>query len=410
MNSIFFRLPDNSPIEIGATPAPIRDGAGAPFADAKPQPGDACLRPYANARLNSRLAGSLPAGDWRVRWQSELPPDFAPEFLMQSGSRILAQGAEIWLLLDLEGKAIRQGGRAPGDLLLDPENGLFYHVKHSGYVQARRLADGEEAFSFLPLYGEGYRRSALARRGSQMLLHSFELPETEPERVRVPDLTILELKDLGDPIQRDEQGYLTSDADRTNLSSRTIPMLVALNGDAPVIAAPGHLFLADRDLTIRADLTGDFTPVAMSLDEAGRIYLIVRTQGRAALWVVTQNGERQTAFLLPEGATVREQPPIIGWDHTVYLVIGDTVAAVAPDGMKRWEHALPGRFAGASVTADGQLLIGTGDDLLVLDGQGNRRVLHNFAGEHLATPPLLTTTGELLIASHRRLFCLTRQP
>jgi hypothetical protein len=407
MSSIFFHLPDNSPIEAQGTPMPIRAGAGVPITEAKPSPGDACLRPYANARMNSRLTGSLPSETWKARWQTDLPLDFLPEALMQFGNRILAQGVDLWLLLDLDGKTIRQGGRTPGDLLLDPANGLFYHVKHSGYVQARQMTDGEESFSFFPLYGEGYRRSVLARRGSRMLLHSFELPQMMAERVRTPDLTIVELKELGDPIQKDEQGYLTSDADLTNLCSRTIPMLVAVDGDAPVLAAPGHLFLADQDLTIRADLTGDFQPVSMSLDEAGRIYLIAQTQGGAELWVVAQNGERQSASPLPEGASARGLPPIIGWDHTVYMVVGDTAVAIAPDGAKRWEHALSGSFGGASVTADGQLLIGSGSELLALDVQGNRRVVHNFAGEHLATAPILTTTGELLVASHRRLFCLT---
>jgi len=61
------------------------------------------------------------------------------------------------------------------------------------------------------------------------------------------------------------------------LQLKTSTMLAAMRGDDVIFAAPGRIFLSSSDLQPRAALDGDFAPRLLSVDELGRMHLIVGT-------------------------------------------------------------------------------------------------------------------------------------
>src|SRR5262245_47542284 len=72
----FSRLPlRNSSIGLNGTPQQNQAG---PY-----------LMPYANARLNSRIAYELPAGNWHIEWTADLPEYMHTRFVLQSSAQLL---------------------------------------------------------------------------------------------------------------------------------------------------------------------------------------------------------------------------------------------------------------------------------------------------------------------------------
>jgi hypothetical protein len=148
--------------------------------------------------------------------------------------------------------------------------------------------------------------------------------------------------------------------------------------------------------------------VEIAIDEAGNIYLTVERPGRQSLWAMTPQGELLYSFDLPPGSTLSGQPPVIGYDHTAYLLSGRQILSIAPDGKMNWMRTTEGEIAGAVATYDDLLLVSEGDSLTAWDRQGQRRVLHRFAGEPLAAAPALIGDGDLLAATQTRLYRLSR--
>jgi hypothetical protein len=166
----------------------------------------------------------------------------------------------------------------------------------------------------------------------------------------------------------------------------------------------------DWDLTIRHGLEAGFDPVTMSLDEAGRIYLVVKIDGRNVLWLVTPEGGLLYAFEFQPGSPPPDYPPIIAYDHSVYLVSGAQILALGPDGKLNWTRAANSTVKGGFVTPDQLLVVTEGDSITSWNAQGRRTVLFSTGGDMLQTPPVLAPAGELLAASETRLYCLSALP
>jgi len=181
---------------------------------------------------------------------------------------------------------------------------------------------------------------------------------------------------------------------------------VAANDNYVIAAIAGQICVADWDIHVKVALNGDFQPKSMSLDEAGRMYLVLESQGRTALWLITPEGERRYAFQYPQGMIGGATPPIVGYDHAAYLLAGQYIMAVAPDGKLDWSKVAPGAIKGAIVTAGDQLLISEGSSVAAWSRMGERTVVFS-APEALASAPVLTAAGDLLVASQSHLYCLT---
>ncbi len=397
-------LEERQRIELAGTP--IEAARGAPPPAAAPRAEAGCPRRYCTPELNSRLPATLPAGPWKVRWQAMLNETFAPDTVVQQADRILTQGGGLWQLFDTAGKELQQGRYSGSAVVLDAERSLFYAVNRSSSLAAYRLSTGEAAFLADPTYGDVFVRPYLARRGDRLVVVGVET-EGFPHRPKPPNRSLAEYIQFDHPPQVHPYGLLLPTG-QGQLEFRTAKLEAAMAGDTLVLAIPSRVYLADISLHVRRALDGDFQALLMSLDEAGRIYLVALVGEEKVLWVVTPEGKRLVSLTLkPEHQTVIA-PPIVGYDHRIYLLTRSLVVALDAEGKLLWERAAGGAVAGAGVAADHRLLVAAGEELAVFDPDGERRLLYRFRGEPLVTPPVLTAGGEILLASARRLYCLGR--
>ena len=405
MDATFYEGSLGNPVKVEVAPtAIVKDTTAAPTR-AAPPPTRGFLRPLGSEQLNSRLTYPLPAGKWTARWQANLDPDGNPLYLLWSGDRILVQGMLLWELLDRGGKPIVKVGVGKGELAIDEARNLFYAPDPSGMISARKLADGSVDFRLTALMPAGFFRRIYLLGDGRLGLYSSEMQQMA-KVLRNPEVSTLEVIDIGNPPQVDDQHTLTSARPVGDLLSRTMPFLAAFTSQGAVVAVQDHLFVTDAQLKIIRDLKDHFIPLAMSLDEAGRIHLILRDQQGIALWVMDQNGKRAAARQL--GAVDAPIAPVIGFDHCVYVVNGDGISAIEPDGKVRWEKPLGGRLGGLAVTRDDKLLASVGADLVAFNAKGERQVLFSAKGDQLVTGPILTDREELLVASKTKLYCLGR--
>lgn len=408
MTDSFYTTSPDDPVKLDATPVnikPVATPAAIPRA-APPPGGGGSPRPFVNDQLNSRLARALPAGEWKVRRRQDVADGLRPSFVLQTNDRILAQGIDRWQLFDLDGKPLATDRLGASPVFIDTAHPLFYLADENGYVAAHRLSGGGEEFVFHAYFGNDFQRVLLSRRGRRMLIVSVERP-VDPHGQHQPNLSVVEVQDLGEPPQTNADRILRSNKRETYLMRKTVLLQAALRDDTLVLATQDRVYLADLNLKIHAVLQAEFTPLAMSLDEAGRIYLIVNERGRPALWVLTPQGERLGSFVFPPDMEVAALPPVVGYDHRAFIIGTDRLLSVNPNGKLAWARG--GRVAGATVTADDQLLVSDGSELAAYDADGKRRILYDFRDEVLSTPPVLTAGGELIVASPNHLFVLSPQ-
>ena len=384
---------------------PLRSATGPAVLATAPPMEHACYAcPYANPQQNSRCVGLPSNGPWRIRWQSRLAEGFEPRFVLIDDERVVVQ-AGTWQLFDLQGKALAGARIGPGQMAVDSTSGLFYSVNINGDVVAHELADGQVKFILLPTGADSFARPLIVPWGQRLFVSGFELPSGD----HVPDTAAVEVINLGSPLVIESQLLVSAVTEKT-LHLKTATLTVAANGQTIVFAVPDAICFADRSLEITAAYGAQFKPLAMSLDEASRAYLIVETGGRRALWLVTPKGERVFAFALPPSEEPFPRPPVVGYNHRTFIAAGGTLLAISQDGKELWKRQLSGSRVGMIVTPNGDLLVSDGPELAVYNKDGERKRLYEFAGQELCTPPVLTADGELLVASKENLYCLTPQP
>jgi hypothetical protein len=269
-------------------------------------------------------------------------------------------------------------------------------------VSARKLADGSVEFRIMPLMPGFFRRIYVLGEG-RLGFYSSEMQQMA-KILRNPEVSALEILDIGNPPKVDDQRMLTSANRIGDLLSRTMPLFAALTPEGAVVVVQDHIFVTDSKLKIVRDLKDTFIPLAMSLDESGRIHLIVRHPQGIALWVINRDGKRALTHQL--GEMDLAAAPVVGFDHCVYVRNGDAISAIEPDGKVRWEKPSGGRPAGMAVTRDDKLLASAGGDVVVYNARGERQVLFSAKADQLMTAPILTDKEELLVASKTKLYCL----
>jgi outer membrane protein assembly factor BamB len=228
----------------------------------------------------------------------------------------------------------------------------------------------------------------------------------------------MEVWSLGDPLDVDGVKLLRSETRNGVLNHKSLTFLVTRTLGGFAIAIENGVYLVDESLDLNSGMVGSFTPKLLSSDEAGRLYLVVDSHDGHELWVLAPNGERLITHTHPanEGAIVA--PPLVGFDHSIYLLTASRAYALDPSGALRWECALDGPLGGAVVTADNRLVVSAGNSVstfeLVTDDDGEesirRRSLLTIEGQRFGSAPILTPDGLLLVASDEALFCLEPKP
>jgi hypothetical protein len=176
-----------------------------------------------------------------------------------------------------------------------------------------------------------------------------------------------------------------------------------------VTAIRNEILVTDFGRFVRAKLLETFEHGLLSLDEAGRIYALVRHSGdRSSLWILTAAGERVAAFDFPSDVQLKPIPPVVGYDHRTYFSTADSVICLSPEGALLWRRPAGAAVAGIAVAPNDDLLVAAGSHLFTFNSQGDRKPIHSFEGDMVRTAPAMTQDGDLLLASTRRLYRLTR--
>jgi hypothetical protein len=163
---------------------------------------------------------------------------------------------------------------------------------------------------------------------------------------------------------------------------------------------------AGPELSVKDLIGGSFEPRAISLGEAGRAYLIVRTTEGPRLWMLNAQGEQVFSARLPDDAADTRVPPILTADHRVFVVTDSRITAFSPMGEQLWEFAPQRGRPRALVTAEGWLLVAVDDTLGVIDAEGLSATLFQLPGEVFTTAPVLTASGEIFVATETSLVCI----
>ncbi len=394
-------------MEIAEPPQELRiaDALLVPIPDAFPEPTDDFVRAFANEQLNSRVNCMLPEGTWEVLWKTALSARTASSHILRHADRILVEGSSQWQLLDTKGGSLAVGALDPGGITLDTARGIFYSMTPSGYLAARNLADGSPAFYLAVDFGNAFFHPFLASRKSHLLASGIE-------RQLVPNATSplasnLQLMDLGDQLAVDKDRILTSFRTLKNLMRTSANIHAALNGDSFVLATDNLIYIADTQFVIRKIYAGYFSPIAMSLDERGNMYLLARSLHSAqVLMVATPEGElsciREVSGSLPPGTP----PPIVSFDHSIYVLQENWVQSFGQRGMPLWKEFAGGDIAGGVVTPDGTLVVAAGSIVSAFDREGKRTILRFFPGEALCSQPLLCSDGSIYVATEDSLYRL----
>lgn len=356
------------------------------------------LRWAVDDELNSRIPLPL-AWDARdgaapeLRFKADLPDTLTPVNILAAGDRLVISGPGPWALLDLSGRLIAETPSALGSVTLDAAGGRVVGGNSDGTLQLWRLADAARDATPRPFRLRDHSRSYLATRGSRLLMLSNVLDtdvHAAPE-----EKSMIEVIDVAHP----EGPY------PTHALHKAGPMQTALRGDTVYIASLNRVFLLDLELKFRQAWAGEFKPIAISVDEAQNVYLLVLAGGKAALWKLTPKAERAWTVPVSLVSGMIIQPPIVGYDHSVYLVTPRQLMAFSAEGQPLWTRDGAGTIRGAFVTSDDRLVTAEGSQIAAWNLKGERQVVFD-CGDSLVTPPILTPGGTIYAASPNRLYCV----
>ena len=405
MDDSFTTYWDKKPVELGVPLRDISPATGRLDVPRAPATNDSTTRGcFVNDSLNSRVNHSVGVLPWRVKWRAKLMSGTTPLCLGGTTDGIVLQALTTWMLWSGGGELVASGAMEASGVTVDPGLSVFLAADHSGLIEGRRLSDGRPGFSLALYYGSDFARTFIARRGRYLFTVSTERP-TDPHGP-APERSILEITDLvtpSAPRSYDQPGGPVVVGD---LIRSTSVLLAAVQADNIYVATHNRIYQIDLGLKFHAAISGKFTPLAISLDEGGHICLLAETQAGHELWVLNSAGERYYSFRLPPNLATT-YPPIIGYDHVVYLIAGEHVLAVDTDGKLNWSHSTTGRVAGAVATPEDVVVGAAGNEIFAYNSKGEKRVLYSAPGEVFATSPMFTSDGDLVVASGSALYRLT---
>jgi hypothetical protein len=351
--------------------------------------------------LQYRVKGSSD----QAKWQVELPSRFSPTSVLAGGGRIVVEGSNAWWLVDASSRrGLEQGQLSVGEVVLDPPRQVFYAPNPNGYLAAYALSDGHREFFLTPFFGEEFNRALVERRERRILMVSVERPLSSHANI-VAYRSVAELWDLAEPSEVSDSGRLKSAKRADYLMAETAHLLSALHGDTLALATDDNVFLAGFDLKLQRQFTDKFHPLFLSMDEVPRLYMIVRVESGLELWILSHTGERILRWSLPSGFEP-SAPPLVGFDHIVYLTGPHRLVAIDPSGTIRWEKSEESEVAGAGITPEGNLIVAAGSNLFSYDATGKRTLLFTVPDDAFVTAPATDEKGNLLVAGRRRLYCL----
>jgi hypothetical protein len=419
--------------DLGVPVTAMLDGVpDGPFPAALPPPRWAGVpRLYANASLNGRIPHPLPVGAWGVRWHASLRSAVRPDAVLQAAGRVVVAREGVWELFDLDGHRYVHGATESHRPVLDPQAARLWSVLHPGILVAHDLDTGARRFVTYTQGPATFRRDHLEPTPTNVWLVSIEALD-DIHQAALSREVIVERVDLGGDADADVSGFLASakagpeltwvdeqagsrpyESDPTSL--RTSPpseprMFAAAANGALTLATFDRVYVLDADLAFQRIFGGTFEPLAMSVDERGRTHLFVRVEERCEYWTLDANGVRVLRLSLPASVRAITAPPVVAYNHTVYLVTTHAVFAVHPDGRLLWTLSSEDEVVGAVLTTDNRLLVTTLGAVVALTAQGASEGLFGVVGdEPFCTAAVITEQDTIVVATRSSLLCYERE-
>lgn len=414
METIFYQNDFNNPLLLNITPIKIKPS------DEKISLKDYTLNEnqtnyltqYLNPQRNSRLNSIFPDSKlWEIKWRTELNSDEIPGHILFNDERIIIQYESGWQLFDTSGKHITEGIRAEGDILIDKAENIFYINDPTGFIEAIDIITGKTIFYVHPYFGKGFKKSVMFSDGNKILCISNELPIiTHDSPTEFPETTLFEIIELENSRETDDDKILSSTKQLAHLFCKTSRFIAAFHDSTIILAVPNHIYFIDAKLNVTKDLCENFIPLEMSIDEDMRIYLLAEIIEddkiiKTALWIIDSVGNLISDVEINPLRNDFLTPPVIDFEHNVFIRYEDRILAIEPYGSVLWEQNIQKPLSGFN-SAKNYLLTSEGNILTALDKNGERKFIHHFEDEELTTAPLLTNSNEILVTTQNFLYCL----
>ena len=391
-----------NPTPVSVTLVPLATAANTPLPRA-PVQAAGYARPFADTGFTSRCPQTLPQGDWQQAWIAPADANFPPSFVIANHDRIALQGGGGWRLLDSSGKHIADGRNGPGPVYFDTAHDRLFYLDINDQLIALNQRDGRFDYLVALQFGDLFSKSLLATVGNDFIIVAVE-QEGMPHRPAPPDRSAIQVIATGTPLARNSDGSLSSLVRDENLQIGSVGLLAALQNGRLTATWPNRLMQLGLDLQVHNVIEGNFHPGLLTTDEAGRAYIVLADEHHErALWVISEAGARILSVGLPTQLGTLFFPPIIGFDHRIFILTRSRLLALAPTGERLWQATAQSEFVGACVTADGTVLAADGSEVAAFAPSGARQVLARLPGKVL-TPPILTADETLLAADAAHLY------
>ncbi|MBK7827405.1 hypothetical protein [Nannocystis sp.] len=329
--------------------------------------------------------------------------------VLAAGDRIYAMGSMVWTLLHAAtGEVVARGLRGLGDGALDPLLPLLYQPDAQGQLDGLHFDAGQRVF-WSPLYlNANLLRTFLARVGDSLLLLGSERSRPASGSFE-PKLSCLEALTVGPVPEVRPSGQLAPGM-TSPLLWQALGWTAAAWAQGLAIAFPGEIHRVDESLDIVRVLTFHGEPVALSVDAAGVLHLIVDAPGEPrALWIVAWDGQRSLRLPLPAPYDRTQQPPLLLPTGQVLVRAPAGLLCLGQGGEIHWTGCLA-PDGGAVALADGSVLATDGHDLVRFAADGARTIVHQFPDHLLRGPPLVSDGGEITLATRTEILRLRPCP
>jgi len=364
---------------------------------------------FQNVLQNSRCANQLPEAQWHSGNKKEIYPDFNPKYILFIPNSVYIRGDMLWMLLDAKGNNISTSVGGSGErAYISHETKTLIQSEPGGKISIRTLSNGESTATFNAKFGSSIAHAFFYTLGKKLFFAGSKLPAPGVQSDSQDLLSILERADIpsGDKSSRD---LLLED----EIESKPKPVLfdsphicVAGFENNVIVAEENRILFFDTSLKVVNLIKGEFEPITMSVDEACRMHLIVSVEGKFELWIVNREGGRECTIPLFKPFDKTEIPPIIGFDHTVYLIAENRIMAARPDGEILWVLPAKNTIKGAIITQGDKLLVTEEKEVVYYSLEAERNELFAVEDELICTPPVLSPDGKMSFATDKHLYCI----
>ncbi|MHA2313165.1 MAG: outer membrane protein assembly factor BamB family protein [Candidatus Thorarchaeota archaeon] len=198
---------------------------------------------------------------------------------------------------------------------------------------------------------------------------------------------------------------------------------------SPAIDDDGTLYFAgwEKESTLFALYPNGTMKWSLKIDNLGLSQsLVISNEGTIYcndefdnLYAIHRNGTLFWKYPIPHGvygvgfASSIAIDPAIGQDGTIYSGSLDGLYALNPDGSRKWKYTTVSNVYSPVVSADGTIIIQTGDELRAIDSSGRfiwRSTPYVQDFDHITNQPIIGPGGTIYFMSPSGLYAVDGEP